>query len=138
MRRDFQLPEEDAEYVESLGRPWETVKEKVQNGETLWLIVHGWPVPPGYNHATAIAGLILPASYPDGQIDMVYFCPHLGLSCGKGINNLTPRQFDGKDWQQWSRHRTAENPWRAGVDNVATHFLLVDYWLNRELARCAA
>lgn len=138
MRRDFQLPEEDAECVESLGRPWETVKEKVQDGETLWLIVHGWPVPPGYNHATAIAGLILPVSYPDGQIDMVYFCPHLALSCGKGINNLTPRQFDGKDWQQWSRHRTPENPWRAGVDNVATHFLLVDYWLKRELVRCAA
>lgn len=134
MRRDFQLPEEDAEYVESLGLPWETVKI----GDTRWLMVHNWPVPPGYNHAMAVAGLMLPASFPDGQIDMVYFHPHLALACGKGINNLTPHPFDGKEWQQWSRHRTGENPWRAGVDNVATHFLLVEYWLKRELARCAA
>ena len=138
MRRDFQLPEEDTEYVESLGLSWETVKEIVQNGETRWLIVHNWPVPSGYNHTAALAGLILPASYPDGQIDMVYFHPHLALVSGSGIKNLTPRSFDGKEWQQWSRHRTGENPWRPGVDNVATHFLLVDYWLKRELTRCAA
>jgi hypothetical protein len=64
MRRAFQLPEEDVEYVEGLGLPWETVKD----GDTRWLVVHNWPVPPGYNHPTAMAGLILPASYPDGQI----------------------------------------------------------------------
>jgi hypothetical protein len=134
MRRDFQLPEEDAEYVESLGLPWETVK----SGETRWLLVHNWPVPTGYNHAAAVAGLMLPASYPDGQIDMAYFHPHLALLCGKGIKNLTAHSFDGKEWQQWSRHRTGENPWRPGVDNVATHFLLVQHWLKRELPGCAA
>ncbi len=134
MRRGFQLPEEDAQSVDGLGLPWETVKE----GDTRWLVVHNWPVPPGYNHSTAMAGLILPASYPDGQIDMVYFHPLLALTCGKGINNLTPRAFDGKEWQQWSRHRTESNPWRPGVDNIATHFLLVDYWLRRENAGVAA
>ena len=75
MRREFQLPEEDEQFAEGLGLPWETVKE----GETRWLVVHNWPVPPGYNHSLALAGLILPASYPDGPIDMVYFYPHLSL-----------------------------------------------------------
>ncbi len=134
MRRGFQLPEEDEQFVEGLGMPWETVKE----GETCWLVIHNWPVPSGYNYSAVLAGLMLPASYPDGQIDMVYFHPHLSLTCGKGINNLTPRPFDGKEWQQWSRHRTADNPWRAGVDTVATHLLLVDHWLKRELPRVAA
>lgn len=134
MRRAFQLPEDDEQFVVSLGLPWETVKD----GDTRWLVVHDWPVPPGYNHSTAHAGLILPASYPDGQIDMVYFHPHLSLTCGKGINNLTPRQFDGKDWQQWSRHRTEVNPWRAGLDNIGTHFLLVEHWLRRENPGVAA
>ena len=134
MRRDFRLPEEDELYLDGLSRPWETVKE----GDTRWVVVHNWRVPAGYNHSAAAAGLILPASYPDGPIDMAYFYPHLSLTCGKGINNLSPRTFDGKAWQQWSRHRTDANPWRPGVDNVATQFLLVNYWLSRELPRVAA
>lgn len=134
MRRAFQLPEEDLEFLEALGRPWETVKD----GDAHWLVVQNWPVPAGYNHSSAWAGLILPASYPDGPIDMVYFYPQLALNSGKGINNLTPRQFDGKEWQQWSRHRTGENPWRPGLDNIATHFHLVDHWLLRELPKVAA
>ena len=134
MRRDFRLPEDDEQFLESLGLDWETVKE----GETRWLVVHNWPVPSGYNHSKALAGLILPASYPDGPIDMVYFYPHLSLTSGKGINNLSPRPFDGKEWQQWSRHRTEANPWRPGVDDVSTQFLLVDYWLVREMPGVAA
>lgn len=134
MRRAFQLPEEDVEFLESLGRPWETVKD----GDSNWLVIQNWPVPPGYNHSAAHAGIILPASYPDGAIDMVYFFPHLALRCGKGINNLTPRRFDGNEWQQWSRHRTGENPWRPGLDSIATHFQLVEHWLLRELPKVAA
>jgi len=134
MRRDFRLPEDDEQYLESLGLDWETIKE----GETRWLVIHNWPVPPGYNHCKVMAGLNLPASYPDGPIDMVYFCPHLSLNSGKNIKNLTSRAFDGKDWQQWSRHRTEANPWRPGVDDVSTQFLLVDYWLVREMPGVAA
>jgi hypothetical protein len=134
MRRDFRLPEEDEQYLDSLGLSWETVKD----GETRWLVVHDRPVPPGYNLSNALAGLILPASYPDGPIDMAYFHPHLSLVGGKAINGLTSRAFDGKEWQQWSRHRTAENPWRPGEDCISTHFIQVDHWLLRELPGAAA
>jgi len=134
MRRGFQLPEEDEQYVQGLGLPWETVKE----GDARWLVIHNWPVPPGYNHSLALAGLMLPASYPDGPIDMVYFHPHLSLSCGTSIGALATHRFDGKEWQRWSRHRTDANPWRPGVDNIATHFLLVEHWLRRELPGVAA
>lgn len=133
MRRDFRLSEEDEEYLESLGLPWESVKE----GDTRWLVIRNWPVPPGYNHSTVSAAVIVPPTYPDTQIDMVYFSPHLAVSTGKVVNNLTPRTFDGLTWQQWSRHRTPQNPWRSGLDDVASHFVLVDSWLRRELTGIA-
>ena len=73
-------------------------------------------------------------SYPDDQIDMVYFSPALALKSGRGIRQLTLTMIDGKQYQQWSRHRTAQNPWRPGLDSISTHLLQVNNWLDRELA----
>jgi hypothetical protein len=64
---------------------------------------------------------------------MVYFLPGLALTNGKAIRALTPLMIDGTEYQQWSRHRTPQNPWRAGLDNICTHLLQVDSWLEREL-----
>jgi hypothetical protein len=131
MRKQFQLGEEDEECLAARGLAWETVVE----GNTKWVIVHGYPVPEGYNHRIADAAVRIPPSYPDGDIDMVYFLPALALVNGKPIPNLTPLAIEGKEYQQWSRHRTAGNPWRPGLDNVCTHLLQVDSWLDRELKR---
>ena len=109
MRRQFQLPEADELYLKALGLPWETVLDaKVQ-----WLIVHDRPVPVGYNHGKAMAAVMIAPGYPDAQIDMVYFFPHLARADGGIIKNLTSHRFDDTDWQRWSRHRTQQNPWRA-------------------------
>ena len=64
---------------------------------------------------------------------MVYFSPALALTSGRAIRQLSPLTIDGKSYQQWSRHRTPENPWRIGLDNVGTHLLQTDDWLQREL-----
>ncbi len=72
-------------------------------------------------------------NYPDTQIDMVYFSPSFTRADNKAIKAVTAQNFDGKIWQQWSRHRTGKNPWRPGVDDISTHLLLVDYWLKSEL-----
>lgn len=74
-------------------------------------------------------------SYPDDDIDMIYFYPPLALTNGKGIAQLSPITLDGKQYQQWSRHRTKENPWRPGLDSVCTHLLQADSWLERELRK---
>jgi hypothetical protein len=129
MRRDFRFPEEDERYLHLLGLPWEAIKE----GSRRWLVIQNWSVPPGYNHSTVSAALIIPPSYPDGQIDMVYFHPHLVPLSGKVVRRLTSRSFGGCYWQQWSRHRTKQNPWRPGLDDVGSHFALVNYWLRREI-----
>jgi Prokaryotic E2 family E len=134
MRRQFRLPEADELYLDTLVLNWETVVE----GTVQWLVVHEWPLPVGYNYAKAMAALVIPPGYSDAPLDMVYFFPHLARSDGGQIKGLTPRAFDGKDWQQWSRHRTPENPWRPGEDDIAGHFILVDHWLRRELPGRAA
>ncbi|MER8703633.1 E2/UBC family protein [Mesorhizobium sp. M1273] len=129
MRKQFQLPEGDEECLVDSRRPWEALAA----GKVQWLILPGYKIPDGYNVATATAALKIPPKYPDEQIDMVYFAPPLSLNNGRTVNNLSLTQIDGRDFQQWSRHRTGENPWRPGVDCICTHLLQVDTWLAREL-----
>jgi hypothetical protein len=131
VRRQFDLPEADVEHLEVRGLPWETLKE----GDARWLIVRDYPVPEGYNVRSAVLALRIPPSYPDDQIDMVYFDPPLALASGRGIGALSAVLLDGKQFQQWSRHRTGANPWRPGLDDIAFHLLQVDSWLARELGK---
>ncbi|MDB5433392.1 MAG: hypothetical protein JWP35_4508 [Caulobacter sp.] len=130
-RRDFDLPSEDREWLDGLGLNYELVRE----GEVLRIVIHRWPVPPGYNATEVSANVRIEPGYPDSQIDMVYFYPALARSNGGTIGALAEDAFDNKTWQRWSRHRTPANPWRPGVDNLATHFGLVSEWLQRELAK---
>lgn len=133
LRRDFALPAEDQSWLESLGLRYELVKE----GGVLRVVLYGLPVPAGYNLDMVDANVRIESGYPDSQIDMVYFHPSLSRADGRPINALCSDTFDGKTWQRWSRHRTAANPWRSGVDSLATHFALVGAWLERELAKVA-
>jgi hypothetical protein len=129
LRRDFKLAAEDAEYLDSLKLPWETVREL--NG-TLLLIIGGWSLPAGYNVPLAKLVLVIPQGYPDTQVDMAYFSPALSRRDGKQINNLSSIQWQVGTFQQWSRHRTDANPWRPGTDDFSTHLSLVDDFLRRE------
>lgn len=131
MRREFELPEADLEFLASWGRPWETIKD----GNARFLLMHDFPLPAGYNVASAIAAFEIESQYPDTQLDMVYFHPGLSRTDGGKINNLSTRQIDGKEFQRWSRHRTAQNAWRAGEDYLGTHVALVQDWLQREFGR---
>lgn len=131
MRRQFILPESDREFLEARGLDWETISESGSN----WLLIHDFPLPQGYNVKKSIVGLMISAGYPEAQIDMAYFFPSLARLDGKAIHAATPLQRDGKTFQQWSRHRTAQNPWRPGEDDVSTHLALVEHWLEKELTR---
>jgi hypothetical protein len=135
VRRHFQLPAEDTEYLENSGRQWETVTE---NG-VMRVVIHGSPLPAGYNVPSADINLQIVKGYPDTQIDMAYFYPSLARVDGKSINAAltTPSEcsFDGKTWQRWSRHRSTANPWRPGLDNIESHMLLVESWLKQEFKK---
>ena len=125
---DFRLPAADEDYLNGLGLSWEALRD----GGIQWLIIHDWRLPTGYNVTVADLALLIPSNYADSQIDMVYFKPHLARTDGRGINSLSTQTIAGAVWQRWSRHRSQRNPWRIGIDDVASHLGLVDEWLQRE------
>lgn len=132
MRRQFNLSDRDRRFLDSLGLPWEAIRE----GNDLWVIIHDHPIPSGYNHALAIVAIKIEAGYPDAQLDMAYFYPSLSRRDGKTVPQAdSTAALDGKTFQRWSRHRTAQNPWVAGEDSLETHCDLVRDWLRREFER---
>lgn len=131
LRRDFVLLEEDEEFLVRLGLPWETMKE----GNNLWVLINDYPMVPGYNVNTASIAFRMDSGYPTAQIDMVYFYPPITRADGQAINALSAFPLDGKQYQQWSRHRTPVNPWRVGTDNLSTHYPLVEAWLQKEFEK---
>ena len=129
MRRDFSLPEVDLDHLNSLGLEWETVKEANVN----WLLIYKYPVPNGFNVPEVTVAVMIQPGYPVAQLDMAYFYPHLQLLTQRQIGALTFQQIEGKVFQRWSRHRTAANPWRPGIDDLSTHLASVSFWFQREL-----
>ncbi len=127
LRREFKLLKEDEDYLSSLGLCWETLVDGNH-----WLLVHDWQLPSGYSHERVTVALLMPPSYPDGEIDMMYVYPPLARVDQKQIGALSSQSIRGEQYQRWSRHRTAANPWRPGVDDVSRHMALVDEWFRRE------
>jgi len=128
VRKQFDLPEADMEYLEGLGLQWEAILE----GGQRWLLIHDYPIKPGYNLSAALVALAMDTSYPSTEINMAYFYPGLARADGKPIGALSPQQIDGKQFQRWSRHRTQMNGWRPGADDLCSHMVLIDEWLRRE------
>lgn len=126
MRRAFNLPEEDVQYLESTGLQWETI---VDSG-IRWVIINDYPVPENYNVVKVNVALMIGSMYPTEQIDMAYFKPDLVRTDGKTIGALSSQMIDGSQWQRWSRHRTSINPWRPGLDNISSHMACVDFWFK--------
>lgn len=131
IRRQFTLPEADAEHLQSYGLTWETIRE----GSTQWLLIQDYPVPDGFNVDRVNVAINIQPGYPVAQLDMAYFHPHLQLLSGKQIGALAFHPIDGKVFQRWSRHRTGANPWRPGVDDLSTHLASVSFWFERELRK---
>lgn len=128
-RRTFSLPEDDVDFLNKQGLLWEALS---LNG--LWLIIHNYPVPHGYNVNKVQVALMISPNYPASEIDMAYFHPHLARSNGRAVHAITPQIIDGRNFQRWSRHRQP-GEWRPGIDNIQTHLVLVDNWLLNELTR---
>jgi hypothetical protein len=125
-RRLFALPEEDTELLDAGGYYWETVE-----GGGRWLLIHDFALPPGFSLPSTSAAIQIPSGYPSAALDMVFFHPAVVRSDGRVIPATQASvAFDGKQWQRWSRHYTAANPWRSGEYNVVTHLNLACTWLQ--------
>lgn len=131
MRRQFALPPEDVEFLDVLGQPWEALEVKGQ-----WLLIHELSLPRGYTETQCSVAIRIESGYPITALDMAYFRPFVVRSDKKPIPATDSRQdIDGQQWQRWSRHRTPQNPWQPGQDNIESHYLLIRYWLEKEFKR---
>jgi hypothetical protein len=128
MRRQFHLPEEDVEQLDSLQLDWETIRDN--NGQ--WLLLHSFQFPAGYNHGNGAVAIQIPGNYPVAGLDMAYFFPHLARADGQPLRQADVQQpLDGKSWQRWSRHYT----WAPGLHNIGTHIVLVRRWLDHGMGK---
>jgi hypothetical protein len=130
-RKQFDLLDEDVEFLESLGLPWETLSEPTGR----WILIYDYPVCEGYNVKKLTVAIKVEPGYPRTQLDMAYFFPALSRSDGQVIGATSAQQIGSKSYQRWSRHRTGENPWREGIDNLSTHMSLVSYWFRQEFEK---
>lgn len=130
-RLDFPMRPVDIETLNALGLRWEAVRD----AQTSWVLIYDYKLPEGYKQKSATIALQLHDGYPDQQIDMVYFHPALERVSGTAIASVSEQQLSGQVFQRWSRHRTAQNPWRVGLDDLGTHLVLVGDWLAKEVLR---
>jgi hypothetical protein len=128
LRRQFDLLGEDETFLGEYCLSWETIVDG-----SPWVLLHDFPAPDGYNLSLVVAAIRLETGYPNAGLDMVYFHPPLARKDGKPIGGTqATQQIDGKAFQRWSRHRTSLNPWKIGYDNLGTHIMLIEDWLQRE------
>lgn len=130
-RRDFKLLPEDEAYLDAMSYVWDTISESNLN----YVILRGAKLPSGYNVQKADIAFRFDNGYPRTQLDMAFFFPALSRVDRQSINNLTALPLEGKQYQQWSRHRTADNPWREGIDSLATHIGYMETWLEDEFKK---
>ena len=131
LRRDFDLPAQDERFLEQYGCPWETVADGSQ-----WVLIHEFPTHEGYDHARVTSAIRMETGYPDAELHMVYVFPALARKDGRPIGKTRAQQtICGKTYQRWSRHRTAQNPWRPGFDGLETHVYLIEDWFAREFEK---
>jgi hypothetical protein len=128
LRREFTLPEEDEAFLNACGLEWETIIDN----QVMYLLIRGVKLPSGYSSDDAEMAMRIDTTYPQTQIDMAFFSPRLSRADGNSINNLSNCVIDGREFQQWSRHRSADNPWREGIDGVPTQFGFAIQWLEDE------
>jgi hypothetical protein len=133
LRRQFDLPPADQTILDEYGYPWETIVDGTQQ----WVLIHEFPTHDGYNVERVTAAIRMETGYPNTELNMVYFFPALARKDGKPIKATEAMQaLDGKSFQRWSRHRTSQNPWKIGRDNLGTHVILIEDWLAREFEKC--
>lgn len=133
LRRQFDVLPADRQFLEDYGLPWETILD----GSQMWVLIHNFPAPAGYNHERVTAAIRLETGYPNVELNMVYFFPALARKDARKIGATDATQaIDGKSYQRWSRHRTGQNPWKVGRDNLGSHVILIEDWLAREFERC--
>ena len=105
------------------------VEQQIQfeevDGPQKAIILKSYPVPGRLDADRADFLILLPDGSPDVRPDMFFEMPWLKLVQGGGFPRAAdqPFQFEGRNWQRWSRH---QDQWRPGVDGIWTMLRRID------------
>lgn len=120
------LPESDRDYLVEKG--FDCVVTQV--GDAVHVVLRGFELPDTYRPHQVSLRIILPAGYPNADLDMFWTLPNVELASGAKPDRADVfQEFEGEQWQRWSRHFT--KPWRQGVDDLRTFLATI----RQELAR---
>lgn len=121
------LPESDLTFLKRLDLIHEV---KVEAGMTC-VVLKQWPIPTGFNSASADLLVRLNPGYPDVQPDMWWFDPPVHLANGQSLRATNVvEQHLGRAWQRWSRHFAA-GQWQPGIDGLESYLALIRHDLER-------
>lgn len=129
-RIDFNLPDDDLEFLNSLDLKWEAIEESGQRA----VIIYDFPFPSVFQPEKNDFKVKIPADYTSGAaLDMFFTSKTASRKDGKQIQALTESTvFCQKPWWQWSRHYPAGTPWRPGINTLTTHINYMKYILEQE------
>ncbi len=119
------LPEIDRDFLAEKGYKYRARRV----GNDVHITIENFPFPAAYAPRSATLLIILPAGYPNANLDMFRTIPDVKLLDGAWPKNCNARETHvGVSWQRWSRHFTA---WRQGVDNLRTFIASVKHELDK-------
>jgi hypothetical protein len=115
------LPSKDRKHLVDHDIPFDEIV-----GPPKAVILRSYGMPPGrFNCEQADILILLPDQYPDVRPDMFFALPWLSLANGNRYPKAAdqPHQFEGQNWQRWSRH---SDQWRPGIDGIWTMLRRID------------
>jgi hypothetical protein len=117
------LPQSDMSFLE--GRFGDNGYAVTAEPGFIFVVVPGYPLPPGYTCSQADLLLRLQTGYPDAPPDMWWFSPAVSKADSVVIPNTESTEHHlGRDWQRWSRH-LPPGSWKSGIDGLESFFALL-------------
>jgi len=120
------IPEVDRDFLAEKGYKFSIKRVNAD----VHVIIEDFPFPAAYVPRFASLLIILPAGYPNANLDMFRSIPDVKLANGAWPANADNREVHaGVSWQRWSRHFSSA--WRQGVDNLRTFMASVRHELDK-------
>lgn len=120
------VPETDRDFLAAKGYNFNAKRV----GADVHVIIDDFQFPSAYTPRVAKLLIILPAGYPNANLDMFRTVPDVKLTNGAWPQRADVREVhDGVSWQRWSRH--FNSAWRQGIDNIQTFIASIRRELNK-------
>lgn len=100
-----------------------------EEGGVPMLLIHEYPLPPGWSQATTDLLLQLPKAFPNGKPDMFWTETGVTLDDGSAPKKaeVTQTHLD-KEWRRFSWHPQS---WTPATDNIWTFLEFIDGRLRK-------